>query len=215
MAMTGYDPQVVNNSISKVIQAYNDYNKAMNTDMQNIFVKGMEQVWACVDAQDFFNKIYEPAMRNLYETAERRLSSVVASMNSAGQKWAETTGSGYSSVNLTSIPNACDVSGIQENLSGVRGIDEAAANDISSQLPSIQQAADSALDAARQAVATCGFVDANSSQQTAIDSSLTEIKNLTSSTIQEIINALKTAVTRTVDTYGTISANVSTAFEGE
>ena len=54
MAMTGFNPDEVNSSINSVKSAYEALIRALGDDMQNQFVGGMADKWACRNAQSFF-----------------------------------------------------------------------------------------------------------------------------------------------------------------
>ena len=55
MALTGFDPSVVNSSINAVKSSYDSLIRALGDDMQNQFIGGMADKWACNQAQTFFN----------------------------------------------------------------------------------------------------------------------------------------------------------------
>ena len=213
MAMTGYDPQKVSSSINAVKSAYRAYNDAMNTGIQTRFVKAMEGVWACEDAQNFFMQTYEPLVKGLYQRAETSLSSVVASMNDAASHWAATTQSEFSPVNHEQIADACDVSGIKLEINGVKGVDKDSASSIASQLANIRSEAESALTQAKQAVADSGFV--GGSQQEQINNSLEEIRRNVGEVITTITENVKKAIDNTVENYGSLESAVSQVFSGQ
>ena len=213
MAMTGYNPTQVSSSINAVKSAYRAYNDAMNTGIQNRFVKPMESLWACEDAQNFFQQVYEPTIKALYAKAEASLASVVASMNDAAAHWAQETASEFSPINHEQIADATDVSGIKLEINGVKGVDRDAASSTASQLANIKNEAENALVQAKQAVANSGFVGGD--QQAQIDSSLEEIKRNVSEAITTITEAVKKSIDTTVENYGSLEAAVSKAFAGE
>lgn len=210
MAMTGYNPQVVSNSINSVKNAYKAYNDAMNTGIQTRFVNAMESVWACEQAQNFFRNAYKPAIDELYNSVEASLASVVNTMNSAARDWAVSTESDFSPINHEQIPNASNVDGIKLDLSGVKGIDLEAANSTVAQLQAIKAEAETALEAAKSAVAECGFVGGD--QQASIDASLAKIKTDGANFVEKITTAVKNAIDNTVSSYGQLEKNVSNAF---
>ena len=62
MAMTGFNPDEVNSSINSVKSAYEALIRALGDDMQNQFVGGMADKWACRNAQSFFNDAFKPSV---------------------------------------------------------------------------------------------------------------------------------------------------------
>ena len=57
---TGYNQGIVHESIGKVKNAYEELINAIGNQMQNDFVGGMSDKWACPDAQNFFNTSFIP-----------------------------------------------------------------------------------------------------------------------------------------------------------
>lgn len=210
MAMTGYNPSQVSNSINQVKNAYKAYNDAMNTGLQNRFVKPMEDVWACEQAQSFFRNSYKPAVDQLYASVENSLASVVGTMNEAARNWAAETESDFSQINHEQIANAANVDGIKSDISGVKGIDLTSATSTVAQLQNIKAEAEAALDQARQAVAECGFVGGD--QQANITASLNQIKSDANEFINTITSAIKTSIDSTVSSYGQLESRVSNSF---
>ncbi len=211
MALTGFDPQLVYSSISRVQTAYDSLMQALLNDTQSKFVNPMADAWACNDAIQFF-AIAAEAFNSQITGSTSVFQSVVDAMNSAARSWASKTETDYSEKAFSANSGTVDVSCIQENINGVRGIDESAANSAISQLAVIKSAADTALGQAVSAVSNCGFVGGN--QETNLVSSLNKIKSNISTSFGELTDAAKTAMDSTVETYGTIEANVSTAFSG-
>lgn len=91
--------------------------------MQNQFVGGMADKWACRNAQSFFNDAFKPSVDSLISSSNQIFESIVSAMNAAGQAWAEQTDANYSPVSFSAINKTMDTSVIQENIGGVRGID--------------------------------------------------------------------------------------------
>ena len=212
--LTGFNPADVATSINSVKSAYENLIRALGDDMQTKFVGGMADKWACADAQNFFNQAFKPAIDKLISSANTVFESVVSSMNSAANRWAADTCSTYSSISFSPINKTVDVSGILENINGVRGIDLENTNESLGQLPIICEQAKSALDAAKNAVQNCGFLDASSSQAANLSNSLETIKNNIDSAVQEISNESKNAINKTLEVYGNTKGAVSEAFSG-
>lgn len=213
MALTGFDPEKVSSSIGRVKTAYENLITALGDTMQNKFVGGMQDKWACKQAQTFFNEGFKPSIDSLINDSNKTFQSVIDAMNSAGRAWAESTNSQYSTTSFSVISKTMDVSGIQENIGGVRGIDLASANSVAGQLPQIAEQAKSALTSAQQAVQGCGFIGGG--QEQALVNSLGTIKTNIDSNVTEITNQVKTSIEQTVTAYSDLEGRVSQAFNGQ
>ncbi len=213
-SLTGFDPEVVNTSINSVKNAYNSLSKALGDDMQNDFIGGMSDKWACNDAQKFFNDAFKPAIDGLIKSSNTIFESVVNSMNTAAQRWAADTESTYTPVTFSPIEKTMDTSVILENIGGVRGIDLENTDSVLAKLPMIAEAAKTALEEAKQAVQSCGFLDYASSQSENLSSSLETIKNNIDSAVQSMTNDSKNAINNTLERYGNTKGKVAEAFAG-
>ena len=210
MALTGFNPDVVNSSINSVKAAYENLIQALGNDMQTRFVNGMADKWACNQAQTFFNNSFKPAIDGLITSSNAIFESVVASMNSAGQAWAAQTDSSYSPQSFSPMSKTIDAGVIMENIGGVRGIDKEAAQGVASKLPSLASEANQALSNAQTAVQNSGFI--GGSQQANLVDSLGQIKTKIDEIVNNITNETKTAVDQTVEAYGDLEGKVSQAF---
>jgi len=213
MALTGLDPEVVRTSIGAVKGAYENLIQALGDDMQTQFIGGMSDKWACNQAQRFFNEAFKPSIDSLINNSNRIFESVVRAMNSAAQQWAIDTESSYSPYQFSVISKTMDISGIQENIGGVRGIDKENANSVSSKLPIIAESAKTALTSAQNAVQNCGFMGGN--QASSLINSLGTIKTNIDNAVQEITNSSKTAIDNTVTAYSDTAGKVAEAFAGQ
>ena len=212
--LTGFNPDVVYASISRVKAAYENLIRALGDDMQNQFIGGMADKWACNDAQGFFNDAFKPTIDSLISSSNSTFESVVASMNSAAQRWAADTESSYSSVGFSPINKQMDTSVILENIAGVRGIDLENTDSIVAKLPVVAESAKNALIEARQAVTECGFLDYASSQAQNLANSLDSIKNSIDSAVQQITSDSRNAINNTLSQYGNTKGAVAEAFAG-
>lgn len=213
MALTGFDPEIVSRSINAVKSAYDELIKALGDDMQREFVGGMSDKWACKNAQEFFRDAFKPAIDGLIDTSNKIFQSVADSMNDAGRAWATQTNTSYSPVSFSTIPKKIDISIIQENIGGVRGIDLANANTVASKLSTISSSASSALSRAQQAVQDCGFL--GGSQASNLIASLNTIKSKIDKATEDISTESKNAISKTVQTYSDTEGKVSQAFSAE
>lgn len=210
MALTGFDPSVVQSSINAVINAYNELMQALGNDMQTQFIVGMSDKWACNEAINFFNQSFKPSIDSLITSSDSTFESVVNSMNSAGRAWAEDTKSSYNPVSFSPRNIKMDTGSIVENIGGVRGIDLANAGTIAAKLPQIASSASSALSNAQVAVQNCGFIGGN--QASNLINSLGTIKTKISQATNELTDATKSAIDATVANYGDLEGRVSQAF---
>ena len=211
MAMTGFDPSIVNSSIGSVKSAYQELITALGDKMQNQFVAGMADKWACNQAQQFFTNAFKPAIDSLISSSNVTFESVVSSMNSAGMAWAEQTDSSYSPQSFSMINKNIDASVIRENVGGIRGIDLDAANAVAAKLPAIAESAKSALTQAQNAVQNSGFI--GGSQQANLVNSLGVIKSKIDTATEEITSETKNAIDATVANYSNTEGKISEAFQ--
>ena len=202
MALTGFDPDLVNRSINAVTDAYSNLIKALGDDMQTKFIGGMSDKWACKEAQTFFNSSFKPAIDSLIVGSNRTFQSVADTMNAAANEWARLTGAAYTPKQFTVTEKSMYTSSIL-----------VAAKEVATQLPQIAESAKSALTAAQQAVQNCGFVGGN--QEANLIQSLTQIKTNIDNATQEISTQTKEAINQTADAYQTIEGEISRAFAGQ
>lgn len=210
--MTGFDPMLVTNSINSVNNAYNELMRALINDIQNKFVNPMSMYWACNSAQKFFTEALEPSIASQANGVNTIFESVVNSMNDAARAWASQTETTYSPVNFNANMTKIDVSGVQENINGVRGIDKANATTTVGALSAVESSINSALDNAKNAVSNCGFV--GDSQAESLIGSLERIKTNVAATTKELTSAVNSAIENTVASYGDTAGKVSEAFNG-
>lgn len=213
MALTGFDPQLVKNSIGKVKNAYDALINQIGTNMQNKFVNGMQDKWACKEAQEFFKIAFKPTVDELNKKTDATFKSVVEAMDSAAINWAKQTKSDYSKAGFTPKNVKMNVDVIKENIKGVRGVDGASANGVADKLKDIASGATTALDQAKTAVTNCGFVGGN--QQESLVSSLNKIKTSINEAVQTITTDVNKAIKNTVSVYSDLEGKVSAAFQGK
>lgn len=213
MALTGFDPQLVKTSIGKVKNAYDSLISQIGTNMQNKFVNGMQDKWACKEAQEFFKNAFKPTIDKLNSTTDETFKSVVEAMDSAADNWAKTTKSDYSKSGFTPKNVKMNVDVIKENIKGVRGVDVATATGVADKLKEIAREAGSALDNAKSAVNNCGFV--GGSQQENLISSLNKVKTSINNAVETITNDVHKAIKNTVSAYSDLEGKVSAAFQGK
>ena len=210
-SMIGFDPSIVNQSIASVKNAYESLIDAICTRMQNDFVGGMQDKWCCKQAQDFFNNIFKPAVDQLINSSNQTFESVVSSMNSAAQAWAENTDSSYTSQSFEARTTMIDTGGILENISGIRGIDKDNAATVASKLVSIASDAKAALTNAQSAVQNCGFIGGN--QASNLINSVGIIKTNIDNATTQITTDTENAINETISNYSDTEGRISQAFQ--
>ncbi len=209
--LKGFNPTEVTTSINAIQKAYNNLYAAIGTKMQNEFINGMQDKWACNDAQTFFSKV-KTSMDQIITNSNITFQSVADAMNSGARNWANQTGSSWSNVSFSVNDTKMNVSNIQENINGIRGVDPEATT-VANKLPLIANEAENALTEARNAVNNCGFIGGNSA--TNLQSSLTTIKNNINEIFSTLSNDCKTAITNTADNYTNLETSVAAAFAGK
>ena len=213
MALTGFDPAIVETSIRNFISAADDVMDCLCGKFKTNFVDKMGEIWACNDAQNYFRNSVKPAMDSLTSDVNKVFASVVNSMRSAGQKWANQTGSSITPIYYNSQRKLLDISAIKENKDGVRGIDFSLANTATGNLDIISNAAQSALERAVTAVQTCGFMGGTSEAN--LIASLNTIKTNISDSFSNCKSGLKSAITETVKNYQDTEGKIAQAFAGQ
>lgn len=210
MALTGFNPSTVRTSMNSVQKAYNDLLKSLGTDMQNQFINGMADKWACKNAQKFFTEGFKPAVDGLIKDSNKTFKSVIDAMNSGAKAWAAQTGSEWSSISFSQVDKSMNVSNIKENINGVRGVDAASANTVAAKLPTIANEAKSALTAAENAVKDCGFIGGTTASN--LVASLRKIRTNIDNATQKITEQTKKAINQTVQDYSNLEKDVANAF---
>ena len=214
MALTGFNAGEVEASINAIKGAYSNLIDALGNQLQTQFVDGMAPHWACKDAQDFYRDIIKESFDQIITSSNNTFQSVVDSMNSAATSWANQTGNSgaWTPMGFDVIDKKIDVGNIQENINGARGIDETEAKNVAAKLPGICENAKNALQEAQNGVSSCGFLGGGQAGQ--LQASLASIKSNIESVVESATTASKSAIDKTVEQYGSLSQQVTTAFNG-
>lgn len=208
---TGFNPSAVENSIRGVISSYNELMASLRDDIQNNIINGMQRVWACREAQEFFSKFAEN-VNQLIKSTNNSFEFVVTSMNEAGYDWAVSTGdsSSFKKVSFSISSATVSADNILENINGVRGIDSSSATSIANLLPRIASSVGSAVDQARNSVSNCGFI--GSSMESSLQSTLDTVKSSIRENIDALTNECKQRINSTVSSYGDLEGKVAASF---
>ena len=210
MALTGFDPAVVDATIGKEKEAYQELIRAFGDDMQNQFVAGMADKWACPQAQHFFTNAFKPTIDKLISDTGIQFENVVASVNSAANAWAQQTEASYTPQSFSMINKNIDASVIRENIGGVRGIDLEAARTVASKLSTIVDDANQALTNAVNAAQSSGFI--GGTQQAELLNSLGVIKSKMDTAVTKIASETQNAINATIESYADTEGKISEAF---
>ena len=211
--LTGFNPTTVNVAINSVMTAYNEVVNAFGTQMQKNVVGFMADKWACNNAIDAFTEV-KSSVDKLMQSIDSIFESVVASMSSAAESWAASTGTSYSGTKLSPYNQQLSIDAIKENIGGVRGIDLENTPTVYTNLTEISEKSIEAMDKAKEAVAESGFFDVTNMQQGSLDNSLHMIRNNITNAVNDITTSLRTAIEQTVSKYGDKKGEVSKAFAG-
>lgn len=212
MAMTGFDPTIVRNSLSSVKTAYEELYHAIRTDIQTKFINKMSTCWACQRAINFFGEEFKPVADKLITNVNTVVKSVVDTMNEAATNWATTNGSTFNTFSFSTYDTLLSVSDIKENINGERGIDLEIATSTAAGLSNIQYDALSAVDKLRNAVVNCGFL--GGSQATNLLGSLDSIRNSFKESINGLMSSTKQAINDTLSDYEDTEGRISAQFAG-
>lgn len=212
MSMTGFDPQVVNQAIGGVKNAYSKMAQDLSTDVQNQFVNTMEQVWCSPEGIEFMQNKFQPVMKNLNTSIDQTFESVVNSMNSAGQAWAQTTGGAeYSPQTFESTMQNIDVSGMRNAApDGTVGIDKELAQQYAQKFQALITQAIDALTEARNSVTNSGFVGGE--QEANLNNSLETIKTNMQNSASQLSTEVANYINKTVENYSDTEGKISAAF---
>lgn len=203
--MTGFNPTIVAESISKVEAAYNDLMNALYQKTQTEFVNEMGESWACQNAVNYFNNIFKPGIDQLLNEAHYNFSVTVNVMNAEAARWAQAVDYGWSNISFGGERKEIDVTSVKENINDERGIIEANANEALGKLPGIVNASEEALEAAKVAVENCGFLDPSEAQVQSLVQALSALKASTAQVITDATNSANREIAATIEEYGTLA----------
>lgn len=206
---TGFKPEVVNESIDGVKKAYESLMTTIGDDMQNQFVAGMAECWACNEAIDWFTKLQE-LYNPILSDAAQNVYAVMARMKTAGEGWAEQTGTTYSAPSISKIEKEMDIGSIQENIDGVRGIIEEEAKSTANKLPNILSEALGFLNNILSAISDCGFLGRD--QATELNNLVSDVKSALEKAYENIMQSADKAINDTAEAYGNVGRDVSDVF---
>lgn len=215
MALTGFNPEAVNESVRKVNTAYNELMNTLYNGVQKNFLDALAERWACEQAVSFFNEAVA-TMNNLCyaggDSVNVIFQSVADSMNSAANAWAVETNSAYTPVPFNAFESRFNANSARTEINGVQGIDLEEAQQVAKSLETTSASIMSALDSAKAAVIESGFVGGG--QEEALNSSLEQIKANVSNAFETISANAQNAIAATVNSYGNTSGAVRAAFLG-
>ena len=211
--MTGYNEQEVIDATNGIKTGIQSYFEATNTRLENDFVRPMESLWASEDARAYFES-YDEAVRGQFQSDLESLNTIIDHFNSAAAKYASESGASDSPIAFDAPACECDISGIQTDIAGTRGINREEAVDTAQSLESIKEDAVSALEEIKSAASASGFYGESMSHQEAINESIENMKNSISNLIEEMYSNVADAIQATADKYGDLEAEAAAAASG-
>ena len=211
----GFNPEEVRTSIEAVKTSYEHLMQAINKDVQNVFFQQMSEMWACVQAQEFFTALKEH-MDNVINSSNSTFESIVAAMNSAARAWAaKTKYPSYQDIPITLDSSVLDASVIHENINNIRGIDsQNATTTVETCMGAITDGTESAVNEAKSAVETCGFLDYGNVQASELSSSVTSIGQAIKEVMDQTSGDVAKAIRETLESYGDTQGQIQQAFAG-
>ena len=207
---TGFDPQKIKTTLNTIESAYGEIHNATKVYIQDGFILGMKDKWACNEAQVFFAQVVKPQFDEIIAKVNKNFTVITEGINAAAQIWAAETRSEYSKTNLTVINTTIDVSMIQENINGTRGIDKNAALGLTNKIKLFQNAAEEALSKAQNAISGSGLF--GGAQEQNLYNALGMNKSVINDYIVAMNNSLNKAISDTVSSYGDAEGRISQAF---
>ena len=210
MDMTGFDPEIVYSSMKEVKGSYEQFKHAVCNDLQNKFVNPMATMWACKEAQEIMLNYVKEPIDLIANNAEAYYQGIFITMNQAGRYWANATNTSYSELSFNKGHDKIDVSGIKENIDGVRGIDLVMAEDTVKVLDRIEKEAENALNNALTAVLNCGFIGGDSAET--LSNTVRKFSKETAGTFKNIIQSIEKAIKDTVSKYADTEGQISKSF---
>ena len=209
----GFNESKIHRALSSVENAYGELHASIKNYVQDGFVNEMSKVWACNEAQVFFRDGVKPQFDEVIKKINENFAIIDKGVNSAATAWAQKTRSQYTSKNISIISTTIDVSMIQENIGGTRGIDKEAALNLVVKLEQFKNSTTAALDKTVAAIRGCGFL--GGVQEENLLAALNKNKTIIDTAIEGTISALNKAITDTVTSYGDMAGKVAQAFNGQ
>ena len=213
----GFIPEMVNQAINNINEAYNNYAKTIGSTLNTKFIGLCAQNWFSNNAKSFFDSSVTPAVNELKSQVDNVFESVASSMNSAGNMWASQTGNSFSQVAFDQSAEAVDTSEIQTaGPGGFVGIMPNTESEAQSALNSIMQEVETYLENAAQAVSSSdvsGF-SGGGGQAEALASALNTIKSNIQSTTQELSDQLYNYLSQEETASEEVAAKITQAFSG-
>lgn len=207
---SGFNADKVYATLNKIENVYGDLHRAIKNKLQDGFITGMRDKWACNEAQIFFRDGVKPQFEEIIRKVNENFTIIDEGINEAARLWALETQSDYTKRNFSMIITKIDVSMIQENIAGTRGIDKTEALNQVAYLKEFENEAVSALSKAQNAIRGCGLL--GGLQEDNLYNVLGKNKSIISEYVVAITSALDKAINTTVTTYGDTEGKISQAF---
>lgn len=203
MALTGFNPGVVDSTLNNLHTSYEHLMFIISDEVQSKFIGGMSDKWAGNEAMNYFKNYFEPNNTQLISLTNKNFTDLYNRIVSAAERWAQRTMTQYSHSRFQPMSKKVDVSVILENINGVRGIDMQASPSVLATLKAIGEEAKSKLENAKNILSSGQeFLDNNGEQTSSLIELITLIKNAVQKFTEEVINEADNAISKTIEAYG-------------
>ena len=198
VSFTGFNPDDVVQSIKKMNSTYielcNLYNKSFK-----LFLDEISRLWACQEAQSYFNLEFKNVADNLKETIELQFSKIINLMNSSAQKWAEASHENFTQVLFPGqLMKEIDTTVIKSKIDGNIGLSiDLAIQSVKKFQTNINTQFNSVLN--KCILISSGFLGGN--QQEAINNKVSIIQKEITRNISNVIQDLNNKIEKTANEY--------------
>jgi len=208
---SSFDISKISSTLNTISSSYNSLHDAIRNHIQKNFINnGMSQYWACNEAQKFFTDGVKPQVDELIRVINANFNAVIVAIDAAAKAWATATGTPYTNYSFTLQYTTIDVTAIQENINGIRGIDKVQAIEVTKYLDSFGTDANTALSQSVTAVKSSGFI--GGTQETNLIAALTKNETLINNFVAQMKSSIQTAIQNTVNNYGDTEGRIASAF---
>ena len=218
MAVTGYDKQMVNDSLVQVRVTYGNVCKNVGGEAQN-FIQNLADLWASATAQDWFRETYKPSVDNLFLGAggvNECFNSILNVISNAGNTWSAELNHGIDSFTgaFSDQYVPMNISPIKQVLpDGTVGADIQACQSTSeSGFANITSAIDSVCVQLKESLARSGFKDEANKQQVNLDNAIDAVNQSFKATFKKIQESLMQTIREEANRHEDVAANVAGTF---
>ena len=213
--LTGIAPEVVQQSVDDLINAYGLLMDQVVERMQNDFINGMSDIWVCEEAVEFFTNVVKENLDKLIFAINDTFDSVVTQVNRKAIEWTNQMHAAYRPRSFQPYgKNSVDVSNIKKETSnGEKGIAMNRYSTVLNKLSDICTEAANAAEGAKRAFENGGFLGCK--QGPALYNSLATIEGSIKSAMSAITELLQNSIKNTAERYGQLQENAAASFQIE